>query len=319
MLNRRQLRIKTLQTLYAFYQSDNHSLASGERELSHSIEKVFDLYFFVLSLAVEMKNKAERKIEEKKNKYLPTKEDLNPNTRFVDNAFITQLENNKEFIKNCENRKISWADNQDFVKRVFNLFEESEAYDQYMNSEGGYNKDKEIVATLFTDFVLPSEEMDSLLEEKSIYWVSDLDLVVSYVLKTIKSFKPSTTEDSRLLKGVFFNNGLIMEDREYTIELYRKSINHNNEFEELIRSKTQNWELDRIALLDIILMKMALCEILYFPSIPVKVTLNEYIEISKYFSTPKSKVFINGILDKIIKNLKQNNKIKKTGRGLVDN
>ncbi len=319
MLNRRQLRIKTLQTLYAFYQSGNNSLASGERELSHSIEKVFDLYFFVLNLVVEVKNKAERVIEEKKNKHLPTKEDLNPNTRFIDNAFINQLENNKEFIKNCERRKISWADNQDFIKKTFRLFEESEVYNHYMNSEGGYNKDKEIVAALITNFVLPSEEMDSLLEEKSIYWVSDLDLVISYILKTIKSFKPSTTEDSRLLKGVSFNNGLSMEDREYTIDLYRKSISHNDKFEELIKSKTQNWELDRIALLDIILMKMALCEILYFPSIPVKVTLNEYIEISKYFSTPKSKVFINGILDKIIKSLELNNEIKKTGRGLVDN
>lgn len=319
MLNRRQLRIKTLQTLYAFYQSGNNSLASGERELSHSIEKVFDLYFLVLSLVVEAKYKAKRKIEENKNKYLPTQDDLNPNTRFIDNTFIKQIENNKEFVKNCESRKISWSDNQDYVKKIFKLFEESEVYKNYMRSEGGYNKDKEVVAALISDFVLPSEEMESLLEEKSIYWVSDLDLVVSYILKTIKGFKPTTTEDSRLLKGVSFNNGLSMEDREYTIDLYRKSINHNSEFEELIKLKTQNWELDRIALLDIILMKMALCEVLYFPSIPVKVTLNEYIEISKYFSTPKSKVFINGILDKIIRSLKENNKIKKTGRGLVDN
>lgn len=319
MLNRRQLRIKTLQALYAFQQSHNNSIAVGEKELTHSIDRVFDLYFYMLSLLVEVKAVAERKIEEAKNKHLPTERDLNPNTKFINNLVLNTIEGNIQYIDNVESRKSNWSDQIDYVRSLFKRFSESECYINYMNTEeNNLKEDKDLVTDLFSEFIFDSEDIESILEEKSIYWASDLDLVGSFILKTVSMMKKTATEATPLLKNVSFRNGIVFEDREFVVDLFRKSINYDKDFEELIKKQTKNWEMDRIALLDMLLMKMALCEIMYFNSIPVKVTLNEYIELSKYFSTPKSRVFINGILDKIIVILKETDRIKKTGRGLID-
>lgn len=320
MLNRRQLRIKTLQSLYAFQQSGNDSIAIGEKELLHSIDRIFDLYFYVLAIAVEMKHFAQKRIDEAKTKLMPTYDDLNPNMRFVENFALTLIETNKNYIENIEKRKINWSDNNNFIRNLFAVFSESKVFQDYMNAEvSDFKNDKEIITVLFNDFVLESEDLNSLLEEKSIYWVSDLDMVGSFIIKTISELKKNTDTDGMLLKGVYFNQGINAEDKEFILDLFRKTIKRNAEFEELIKKQTKNWELERIALIDILLMKMALCEVTEFSSIPIKVSLNEYIEISKYFSTPKSRMFINGILDKIVIELKNNNKISKTGRGLLEN
>lgn len=319
MLNRRQLRIKTLQALYAFHQSHNDSIAIGEKELTHSIDRIFDLYFYLLSLIVEMKDLAEKRIEESKNKLLPSEKDLNPNTRFTDNQAIKFIVNNRQYITNIERRKVTWHDNQEMIKTIFKNFVASDLYKEYMSAEkNDFYTDKKLMMALFNDFIYESEDLETILEEKSIYWASDLDLVGSFIVKTISSIKKSGDEETPLLKNVSFTLGLDYEDKAYVVDLFRKTINYDKDFEQLIEKQTKNWEMDRIALIDMLLMKMALCEVQYFCSIPVKVTLNEYIEISKYFSTPKSRVFINGILDKIILIMKDENKIKKTGRGLID-
>jgi transcription antitermination protein NusB len=290
-------------------------MAAGEKELLHSIEKIYELYLFLLLVLPEVTDLAAKKIEERKQKILPTKEDLNPNTKFINNQLIAKLKANRPLNYALSKQKVNWANDSDFIRKIYLEIKGTEEYEKYIaNPERSFDEDKELIISLYKKLIAGSEELEQLFEEKSIYWMNDIELIDSMVVKTYKSFTENTNEDHPILK--LYNDE--EEDKEYVVNLFRKTILNEYEYENLISDKTQNWEIDRIALMDILIMKMAVCELLNFPSIPVKVTLNEYIEISKWYSTPKSKIFVNGILDKIIADLKGQDKIKKTGRGLME-
>jgi len=321
MLSRRHLRIKVLQALYAFVQSSNDRLDIGEKELLKSLDKLYEIYIYQLSLLIEIVEFAQKRIEENKQKYIPTEEDLNPNTRFINNQFIRQLSGNKDFLKNIEKCKISWVNSDEIVRKIYVNIRESNDYKDYMNAKTtNYESDKEIFIKIIKKQISRSEILQFYYEEKSIYWSDDFYTANLLSIKTIKSFSENWDENKKLpalLKNG--NNDKYNEDKEFVKNLFRKTILKSDEFEKLIEDKVRNWEMDRIAVMDILLIKMALAELLEFPSIPVKVTLNEYIELAKMYSTPKSKIFVNGILDKLILDLKSQKKIKKTGRGLLEN
>lgn len=307
MINRVLLRIKILQIVYAFYKGDNSSVALAEKELFHSIEKTYELYFHLLQLAIEVTNFAANKIDARKNKLRPTDEDLNPNTRFVDNAFVSQLSSNEQLQNFISEHKISWANNQDTVKDVYELVVASESYKEYMAAPANdYAADKDIWRKIYKKIILQSEEFADSIEDQSIYWTDDLEIVISFIIKTIKRFDSNNGIEQELLP--MFKDE---EDAEFAGKLLKSTLNNENEFREMIDVHTKNWELDRIAFMDIIIMQAALAEIMSFPTIPVSVTLNEYIEISKNYSTDKSAIFINGVLDNIVKDLKAENKLIK--------
>lgn len=320
MLSRRFLRIKALQAIYAFMQDGPESMNSGEKQLLVSLDKLYELYIRQLSLLIEVSDFARRRIEENKLKFLPTEEDLHPNTRFIDNRFITQLANNRDFLKKCHSFKISWADDEELIRKLYNTLRESDFFISYMDGpEPSYNQEKELTENIFNRIFAESELLQSFFEERSIYWSDDFEISLIMLQKTIKGFRADHDEYTplpALLKDEHDADG--SEDLDFVKNLYRKTIIHSEEFNAIIADKAQNWELDRIALMDILLLKMAMTEFIDFPSVPVKVTLNEYIELAKSFSTPKSKIFINGILDKLIVEFKANGKLVKSGRGLME-
>ncbi|MBP8903174.1 MAG: transcription antitermination factor NusB [Paludibacteraceae bacterium] len=307
MINRVLLRIKILQIIYAFYKGDSHSVALAEKELFHSVEKTYELYFHLLQLAVEVTNYASNKIDARKNKLRPSDDDLNPNTRFVDNSFVTQLSKNVQLQNYIKENKISWDNNQDTVKTVYELVAASDSYVEYMSAEkADYAADKDIWRKIYKKIILQSEEFSDSIEDQSIYWTDDLEIVISFIIKTIKKFDLVNGVDQPLLP--MFKDE---EDAEFAGKLLKNSLEKEKEYRKMIDSHTNNWELDRIAFMDIIIMQTALAEIMTFPTIPVNVTLNEYIEISKNYSTDRSATFINGVLDNIVKELKAENKLIK--------
>lgn len=313
MISRRLLRIKVLQVLYAYYKSSEKDLNRSEKELFFSINKAYDLFYYILLLALEVVDYAESRIEIARNKKIPTYEDLHPNTRFIDNLFITQLRNNVQFKRYLETQKISWANYPEFIKEIYNLLVEHPDYYEYMNAEeNDYSKDKKIIIRFFNDIVFPNESLCQILEEKSIYWNDDLEFVISMVIKSVKKFRESSKENLEL-PDLFKND----EDREFVKHLFRKATVYRKMSMDLIEEKANNWDLDRIAFMDVLIMQLAITEMIEFKSIPTKVTLNEFLEIAKYYSTEKSNTFINGVLDKIMQKLKEESIIKKTGRGLI--
>lgn len=315
MLSRRHLRSKALQALYAYFQSDNNNIAAGEKELTHSIDKVYDLYLFQLSLLPELVDYAVIKMEEAKLKRLPSPDDINPNMRFINNRVIEKLRINRNLRRALDTKKINWVSEQEFTKQIFSLIRETPEYVEYLNNpEDSFENDQLYISKLYKKYISEAEDLESYFEEKSIYWSDDWDLVSSTIIKTIKSFKESS-DDFHPISPLYKDEE---DDRDFVMNLFRKTIFNNQQFEDIIADKTKNWEVDRIALIDILILKMAMAEVINFPSIPVKVTLNEYIDISKRFSTPKSKTFVNGVLDKIIFDLKRDGKIQKTGRGLIE-
>ena len=317
MLSRRHLRIKVLQSLYAFMQSHNDRLDYGEKELLRSLDKLYEIYIYQLSLLVEIVDYAKKRIEENSRKFYPTKEDLNPNTRFVDNRFIRQLTVNKSYNAYVDKYKVSWVDEEEMIRKLYIELRSSKFYKEYMEGpDTSYDIDKDFVIKIIKKIISESDSLHFYYEEKSIYWADDFYTANYLVIKTIKGFNEKQNELTPL-PTLFKNNS--DEDKQFLVNLFRKVILRSDEYFKMIEGKVKNWESDRLAVMDILLLKMALAELLEFPSIPVKVTLNEYIELSKMFSTPKSKVFINGILDKMISELKRNNEIKKTGRGLLEN
>lgn len=313
MISRRLLRIKVLQVLYAYYKSDQKDLNLSEKELFFSINKAYELYHFILLLLLEIVDYAESRIELARNKKVPSSSDLNPNTSFIDNRFIAQLRTNSGLKSFVENNKISWVQHPEFIKEIFNLILEDQDYIEYMALEStDYASDKKIFVNICTDILLPNESLSQLLEEKSIYWNDDLDFVISMLVKTIKKFKATDGEDRELLP--LYKNE---EDRDYVRMLFRKAIVNRELSLQLIEEKASNWDLERIAFMDVVIMQLAITELIEFSSIPTKVTLNEFLEITKYYSTEKSNSFINGVLDKIMQKLKADKKINKMGRGLI--
>jgi N utilization substance protein B len=297
------------------------NMAAGEKELFKSINKLYEIYIYQLSLLIEIVDYAQKRLEENKQKFFPTEEDLNPSTRFTDNRLIKQLFDNKDFRKHFNAYKINWADEEEMIRKLWVEVRESPDYKDYMSiPEGSYNDDREILIRIVKKQITNSEILHYFYEEKNIHWSDDFYTANMLVIKTLKAFKPTWGEGHplpSLFKESVDNEP--DEDREFVKHLFRKTVVHGEEYEKLIEDKVKNWEMDRIAVMDILLIKMALAELIEFPSIPVKVTLNEYIELAKMYSTPKSKVFVNGILDKLIVDLKASKKITKAGRGLLEN
>jgi N utilization substance protein B len=315
MLNRRYLRIKVMQALYGLFQSDTKDLAKSERELFNNIEKVYDLYVYQLSLLLELRHVATVLIEDAKTKHRPTKEELNPNLKFIENKFITQLSENIHLKREMNNRRINWNNEFELVKKIFNNIKVSEQFVKYMNvDDNSYQTDRDFMLEVFKEFIADFELVNHLYEEKNLHWGDDIYLVNPMVVKTIESFTEDSIPDVKLMT--------LYKDKEddelFVKELFEQTALRNDEIEKLIGDKTKNWEIERIAMMDVLLMKMAVTELLHFSNIPVKVTLNEFIEISKIYSTPKSKLFINGILDKLVSDFKSENKLNKLGRGLME-
>jgi N utilization substance protein B len=315
MLNRRHLRIKVLQLLYAYFQSEEDNFPKAEKELMLTIERMYDMYLYLLLSLSELKRAAENKVADKKKKIRPSEDDLHPNLKFVDNQLIKIIENSTSLNALCEKRKINWmgVENQELFRKMFQHTLENETYFDFLhNNLNGFEEDRAFALSIFKEDIANSDLLYSFFEEKSINWLDDLDLCCSMVLKSLKGIK---IEEEFTPMPLFKEND---DEKEFVIELFRKTIINNEENEKLIAELADNWELDRIAKMDMFLLKMGLTELQIFPSIPTKVTLNEYIEISKFYSTPKSNLFINGILDKAIGKLTLAKKIVKTGRGLIN-
>lgn len=319
MLSRRLIRVKVLQALYAYFQTEDNDLPAAEKQLIRSIDRIYELYIWQLSFLVDLFAYFRQRTDEAKQKFLPTEQDLHPSTRFIDNRLIAQLEDNSDFRKQRERFKINWADEREMFRLFYNEIKEGEDYDKYMQAgKCSYDDDRNILIKLIRSHFFPSDLLQSFFEEKNIHWVDDFDTAMLMVMKTLKMFT-SKQDELTPLPDLYEDEESEKEDKDFAKELFRKTIIHRKTYAEIIANKAKNWELERIAMLDIIIMKMAIAELLQFSSIPVKVTLNEYIEISKQYSTPKSKIFINGLLDKLISEFKHEGKIKKTGRGLIDN
>jgi transcription antitermination protein NusB len=313
MLNRRFLRIKVMQALYSYFQSEGSDIKKAEKDLITTLDNIYSLYLWLLALLRDVHQHSILVIEDAKNKKLPSREDLNPNTKFQDNRFLKALEESKFLKDGVAKRKISWNNDADIVRKIFNDIRATEDYKKYMSTrEGSLNDDKDFLMQILVTVIAEHELLTHFFEEKNVHWADDLFVAIIGVKKTIESF-----DGTKLyLQGLYKNEA---EDLDFARKLFEKCIMFNNDFEKLIAEKTVNWEVERIAQMDVLLMKMALAEILFFENIPVKVSLNEYIDISKEYSTPKSKVFINGILDKIVLDLKSQQKIVKSGRGLQEN
>lgn len=315
MLSRRHIREKVMKALYAWFQSDNTNISSGEKELFHSIDKVFEIYLYYLAIYPELKHFVENHLEERKQKHLPSYEDLNPRLNFVNNRLIAALEENNQLLSACNKYKITWDDQQETIHKLYFSFRDDTTYRAYLEKdEITYDDDREILIYLAEKYIFPSELILQLFEDRSIYWLDDIELMQTGIIKTLKNMKEKNGSQFSLLPLLKDDE----EDREFASKLFRKTILRSEESEKEISKRTQNWEIERVAKMDIILMKMAICELTDFPSIPIKVTLDEYIELSKDYSSPQSKTFINGILDKILVDYKRENKIQKAGRGLVE-
>jgi len=307
MINRVLLRTKIVQILYSYYKSGSKSIPVAEKELFHSIEKTYDLYFHLLQLPVEITKYAANQLEIKRNRLRPSAEDLKPNTRFVDNAFVGQLSKNNQFTDYLADHKLSWVNNSEIIKLLFEQITSSTYYSDYMSaSVVDYASDKDIWRKIFNKIILQSEELDDSIQDQNIYWTDDIEMVVSFIIKTIKRFDIINADEQPLLP--MFKDE---EDAEFARKLIQNVLTKGESFREMIDKNTKNWELDRIAFMDIVVMEVALAELLNFPTIPVNVTLNEYIEIAKMYSTEKSGTFVNGVLDNIVGELKKENKLIK--------
>lgn len=314
MLNRRLLRIKVMQTLYGFFQSEGADPVKEEKNLLLSIDRIYDLYLYYLSLPIELAHIAEIQMEEGRNKVMPTENDLTPNRKFVDSFIIKALENNTELKKLLETRKVSWSAENEQLHKLWKKIKNSEIYQKFLYSTDDHPAaHRKFIDKLYNDFILDSDDLYSSFQEKSIYWdYEDNDFAVQMAMRYFDKIK---SEDNYKVIPPKYKDA--EDDALFVRNLFKKCVKHNEEISEWIEGKTQNWEVDRIATMDVLLMKMAVVEFLHFPSVPVKVSMNEYIEISKLFSTPKSKLFINGVLDKLVKDFTDQKLIKKKGRGLM--
>lgn len=307
MINRVLIRLKIVQIIYAYYQNGGKNLDTAEKELFFSMSKAYDLYNYLLLLMVEVTKYANKRLEAGKHKLAPTPEELCPNTRFVDNLFAAQLASNKQLRLFTESQKKTWENEADFIKNLAEQIFESDIYKEYMAAETtSYEEDREVWRKIYKKIIFNNARLDEVLEDQSLYWNDDKEIVDTFVLKTIKRFDPKNGEKQELLPE--FKDE---EDKDFARRLFRRSILNADYYRHLISQNSKNWDLNRVALMDVIIMQIALAEILSFPNIPVSVSLNEYVEIAKLYSTPKSGAFINGTLDGIVKQLKKENKLTK--------
>ncbi|WP_294182567.1 MULTISPECIES: transcription antitermination factor NusB [unclassified Sphingobacterium] len=315
MLNRRHLRVKVVQTLYAYSLSEDKDIKTFEKALLKNVDEVYEMYMWTLNLLDEVSDYVLIDAEGRANKFLPTEKDLSLTTKLSTNTFIESLRQNPQYGEGVKKYKISWSFDPEIVRTVFLQLKDSEAYLEYLQQEDrSIGTEKDIIKHIFKKIILKSPVIEQVFEEKFINWPVDKEVLQALIAKTFKNFSSEDPRKNKLAEITQNWN----DDSDYIIALLGKTIRNTNEYQKLISEKTKNWESDRIALMDTLLMRMAICELVNFPSIPVKVTINEYIEISKVFSTLKSNTFINGILDKILSDLNQQGRIQKAGRGLKD-
>lgn len=311
MISRRLLRIKILQILYAHFNTDEPSMQKFEKDLKFSIQKAYDLYYYILLLIIAVKRYAETRIELARNKKLPSFEDLHPNTRFVENEVIRQIERNQTFNQYLNETKMSWVNHPELIKNLYNKLIESSYYQKYMeDTKNNFAKDKRLIVDFFSNELENYDMFYDILEEQSIFWNDDIDFVIIMVIKTIQEMRVGRLELLPLYKSD--------EDQEFAIHLLKETIIHHNEYRQLIDEYVVNWDIERVAYMDNLILQMAINELIEFPFIPVKVTFDEYLELAKYYSTSKSSIFINGLLDKISTDLIGKGKIAKMGKGLIN-
>lgn len=312
MINRRHIRVKVMQSAYALLQSKSDDLPREEKFLYHSIDKMYDLYAITLRLLVEVKNLEKNHVKISKKKFLATPEEKNPNPKFINNAVFQLIEESVSLKDYLETHNLhNWELDDEYIKEIWKLTKESELYASYMKSESSnFQLDKEFVVAMFKTIVAPNDKLAEYYEDKTISWVDDIPFVNTWVVKTLNSLQ----ENKPLQLGKLYKDD---DDRKFVADLFKKVVLNHTEFESTIEEKTPNWDTDRIAEIDMLLIKMAMTEFVKFPSIPSRVTINEYIEISKDYSTEKSSFFINGVLDKILKDFTESKKINKIGRGLM--
>ncbi|QAA80270.1 transcription antitermination factor NusB [Aequorivita sp. H23M31] len=313
MLTRRHIRVKVLQSIYAYNRRVNPDLDAQEKFLKYSIEQMQDLYLLMLQLMISMQGQAERFLIISKQKYLATEMEKNPSHTFVDNKLLKLIASNSLFAETIEKKKLDyWKMDSEYVTILFNELKEKDWYKEYLTKENtDFKEDQKFVIRIYKEIIAPNEKIYEYIEDKRLTWIDDFPIVNTAIVKMLG--KLSEKNVSSLLVPELYKN---KEDREYAIQLFRKVILNEDKLNAEITGKTPNWDQDRIADVDLIILKMGIAEFLYFPSIPERATINEYLEISKEYSTPKSSIFVNGILDKIVKEFSENGKLNKIGRGL---
>ncbi len=312
MINRRHIRVKVMQSVYAMLHSENTDVLKEEKFLKHSIKRMLDLYVLMLLLMVEVQKLAAQKLALSKKKFLATKEDLTPNTKLLDNQLLTILATSDSLKKYSKEQKLTnWELDDEYVKIIWDELQKSELYAKYLDTtETSFNVDKAFVIDFFKEIIAPSEKLADYFEDTTISWTDDIPYVNTWVVKSINKMG---------LKKPFVLESLYKDedDEVFVSNLFTKTILNHTSFENDIVTKTPNWERERIAALDMILIKMGICEFLHFPSIPTRVTINEYIEIAKDYSTQNSSYFVNGVLDKLSKDFSHSKRLNKIGRGLL--
>ncbi|MCA0429301.1 MAG: transcription antitermination protein NusB [Bacteroidetes bacterium] len=300
-----------MQALYGYFQHENANAKQFEKDMFKSLDKIYELYLTILSLLNHVHHTALVIIDENKNKKLPTQQDLNPNLKFVNNFILLELSNNKAFADILEKRKINWQNDFDLIRKLFFDLRASDLYKNYMqNSINTIKEDKQFLIDYITEQLSTNEVLLSLFEDKNLHWADDAFVAFNSVVRNLDK-----TSDAFSLLPLLKDE---KDDLEFMSALFNRTIMYKADFKELIGKHTKNWELERIANMDMLLMEMALTEIMYIPTIPIKASLNEYIDISKEYSTPQSKLFLNGVLDNVVNELKRDNKINKIGKGLKE-
>ncbi len=314
MVNRRHIRVKVMQSIYAMHQNGSEDIEKEEKFLFYSIDAIQDLYLTMLSSLIEICKKETIFLHKSSQKHLATAQDRKPNEKFINNGIFKILTENISLSAALENRKINnWILNDDYILLLLNAIKQSKLYDKYMsNVINTFEEDKEFIVDMFMEVIVPNEKLYDYLEDNKLTWVDDIPLVNTHIIKQLKALK--SIEEGNFKVPKLFKD---YEDRDFVQDLFRKTILNEKELAKEYDDKTPNWDSDRIAEIDTIILKMAICEFLKFPSIPIKVTLNEYLEVAKEYSTPKSSIFINGILDHLVKELQTSNRIVKSGRGLM--
>lgn len=313
MLNRRHIRVKVMQSIYAMHQHQSDNLDKEEKFLFQSIENTQNLYLLLLSALIEIKKKEEEYIDLASKKHLATKEERNPNLKFINNKVLVLLSESEALETALDDHNINnWKLNDDIILGLIDTIKESELYQNYMQKPvGSFEEDKNFIVDLYTEVIAPSDRLYDYLEDFKLTWVDDLPAINTLIVKQIKQLKGE--HDTLVIPKVYKDE----DDKDFVKNLFRKTVLNELELSKEYIDKTPNWDVERIAEIDTIILKMAICELLKFPSIPTKVTINEYLEIAKEYSTPKSSIFINGILDNLVKEFTQDGKLKKSGRGLL--
>ena len=307
MINRTLIRLKIVQLVYSYYQNGGKNIDTAEKELLFSLSKAYDLYNYLLMLIIAVTRFAEEQVERQERNNKISHNNQVVNRRFIENKFVQQLEMNKQLIDFKETQKKSWDNDKDYIKSLYNKIVTSDFYKEYMSAEeNDYATDREVWRKIYKTIIMKDEDIDNVLEEQSLYWNDDKEVVDTFVLKTIKRFEEKNGADQELMPEYKDE-----EDREFAIRLFRRAILNDEDYRSLINQNVKNWEFNRLAFMDVIIMQIALAEILSFPAIPVSVTINEFVEIAKYYSTAKSGGYINGIIDSIVKKLRAENKLLK--------